>query len=70
MQSSLTKENNTSSVKTEDQKVAEIKQRMSESNQITQKQLWLDANIDHYDNHGAGSPTDPMRYLIDETYFN
>lgn len=60
----------TSSVKTEAQKVAEIKQRMSESNQVTPTQLWFDANIDHYDNHGAGSPTYPMRYLIDETYFN
>ena len=26
--------------------------------------------IDHFTSHGADSPTYPMRYLVDRTYFN
>jgi hypothetical protein len=31
--------------------------------------LWFDALVDHFDNHGAGSATYPMRYLVDRTHF-
>jgi hypothetical protein len=31
---------------------------------------WFDAQIDHFDNHGAGGETYQMRYLVDRTYFD
>lgn len=34
------------------------------------EELWFDAPIDHYDNHGAGGPTYPMRYLVDKSKFD
>lgn len=60
----------TSATKTEAQKVAEIKQRLIEQNQVIPQELWFETEIDHYVNHGAGSPTYKMRYLIDDTYYN
>lgn len=34
------------------------------------KEYWYDATIDHFTNHGAGSATYKMRYLVDDTYFD
>jgi len=42
---------------------------MAESNTLNPQTYWFNATIDHYDNHGAGSATYPMRYLVDKTYF-
>ena len=50
--------------------VSEIQERMSKSNSLNPQTYWFNATIDHYDNNGAGSPTYPMRYLVDRTYFN
>ena len=59
-----------SPTKTEAQKVAEIKRRIDTTNATNPQTFWFDATIDHYDNHGAGSATYPMRYLVDRTYFD
>lgn len=32
-------------------------------------ELFYAATIDHFDNHGAGSATYQMRYLVDTTYY-
>jgi pimeloyl-ACP methyl ester carboxylesterase len=53
--------------KTEAQHVQEIKSRNVEENP---QEMWFNATIDHFDNHGAGGATYPMRYLVDDTYFN
>lgn len=47
----------------------EIKARIaSEAENPTE--LWFDSVIDHFDNSGDVSATYPMRYLIDDTYFD
>ena len=54
----------------EKERVAAIKERIASSTDLNPETFWFDAAIDHYDNHGAGSATYPMRYLVDRTYFN
>lgn len=54
--------------KSEAEYVKKIKAQLPETE--NPQEYWFDATIDHFDNHGAGSPTYPMRYLMDDTYFD
>lgn len=57
--------------RSEAQYVEQIKQRMStKETPEAPEELWFNATIDHFDNHGAGSPTYPMRYLVDRSHFD
>ena len=49
--------------------VREIKARIKTEVTLNPETYWFDAKIDHFTNHGAGSATYPMRYLIDKTYY-
>ncbi len=65
----LTRNQTTKFGKTETQLVNEIKSRLVGAEENPQE-MWFNATIDHFDNHGAGSATYPMRYLYDTTYFD
>jgi pimeloyl-ACP methyl ester carboxylesterase len=56
--------------RTEKERVREIKSRIKVENALNPQTKWFDATIDHFDNHGAGSPTYPMRYLVEDTYWD
>jgi len=32
--------------------------------------MWYNATIDHFDNHGNGSATYPMRYIVDASNYD
>lgn len=51
-------------------RVSAIQEKYAQTNELSPTTHWFDATIDHFDNHGAGSDTYPMRYLVDKTYFN
>jgi len=56
--------------RTEKERVREIKSRIKIENDLDPQTKWFDATIDHFDNHGADSPTYPMRYLVEDTYWD
>lgn len=47
-----------------------IQDRIADDNKLDPQTFWRDTTIDHFINHGADSPTYPMRYLVDTTYFD
>ena len=49
---------------------AEIKGRIEMETDLNPHTYWMEATIDHFNNHGAGSATYPMRYIVDKTYFD
>jgi len=56
--------------KTQTDKVKNIQSRIKAAGELDPQTHWFDAVIDHYDSHGADSATYPMRYLVDDTYFD
>ena len=54
----------------EDQRIRNIKARIATETSSNPQELYYDATIDHFTNHGAGSETYKMRYLVDDTYFD
>ena len=56
--------------KTEEQRVSEIKKRVMTESDLNPTELYYDAVIDHFTNHGADSETYQMRYLVDKTYWD
>ena len=56
--------------RTEQQRVREIKARLAFEGDLSPVEKWYDATIDHFTNHGAGSPTYKMRYLVSDKYFD
>lgn len=55
---------------TTDQRIRNIKSKIATESNLSPQELYYDATIDHFTNHGAGSATYKMRYLVDDTYFN
>ena len=55
---------------TTDQKVRNIKADIKTKGDLNPQEYYYDATIDHFTNHGAGSETYKMRYLVDETHFD
>ena len=55
---------------TEKDRVAVIKDRILRESDLNPQEFQYDATIDHFTNHGAGSETYKMRYLVDDTYFD
>lgn len=55
---------------TEEQRVRNIKASIKTEGTLDPQEYYFDAVIDHFDNHGAGSETYKMRYLVDDTYFD
>ena len=54
----------------ESQRVRNAKDRIATETASKPQELYYDATIDHFTNHGAGSETYKMRYLQDDTYYN
>lgn len=54
----------------ENQRIRNIKARIATETSSNPQELYYDATIDHFTNHGAGSETYKMRYLVDDTYFD
>ena len=54
----------------DDQRIRNIKARIATETSSNPQELYYDATIDHFTNHGAGSETYKMRYLVDDTYFD
>ena len=52
------------------EKIRNIKSDIKVKGDLNPQEYYYDATIDHFTNHGAGSATYKMRYLVDETYFN
>lgn len=55
---------------TEEQRVRNIKAKIATESDLDPQEYFYDATIDHFTNHGAGSATYKMRYLVDDTYFD
>lgn len=47
-----------------------IKAKIATEGKLNPQEYYYDATIDHFTNHGAGSETYKMRYLVDDTYFD
>ena len=56
--------------KTESRRVSDIKDKIKAEGKLNPQEHYYDALIDHFTNHGAGSDTYKMRYLVDHTYFD
>ena len=54
----------------EAERVSVIKDKIRRESDLSPQELYYDATIDHFTNHGAGSDTYKMRYLVDDTYFD
>ena len=55
---------------TQSERVSAIKERIATEGKLSPKEYEYSALIDHFTNHGAGSDTYQMRYLVDDTYFD
>ena len=55
---------------TEQQRVRNIKATLATEGKLKPQEKYYSATIDHFTNHGAGSATYQMRYLVDDTYFD
>jgi hypothetical protein len=55
---------------TETERVEKIKAKIASEAKLNPVEHYHDSTIDHFTNHGAGSATYPMRYLVDDTYFD
>ncbi len=55
---------------TETERVDKIKAKIADEAKLDPQEFYYDSTIDHFTNHGAGSATYPMRYLVDDTYFD
>lgn len=55
---------------TDEQRIRNIKSKIRTEGNLDPKEFYYEATIDHFDNHGAGSETYQMRYLVDDTYFD
>ena len=55
---------------TESQRVKKIKAKIQNEAKLNPQEYYHDSLVDHFTNHGAGSATYPMRYLVDDTYYN
>jgi hypothetical protein len=55
---------------TEKDRVSVIKDKIARESDLDPKEYYYDSVIDHFTNHGVGSETYQMRYLIDDTYFD
>ena len=57
-------------IRKEKQQVQDIQERIKAEGDLDPQEKYFSATIDHFDNHGAGSPTYQMRYLVDTTYYD
>ena len=55
---------------TQAQRVGAIKDKIRREGDLNPQEFEYASVIDHFTNHGAGSDTYQMRYLVDDTYFD